>query len=164
LLVKLLDLLIVPLNKVLQILETLIVGLLGLVHLYALVALLDDLIELFLHDGWARSISIVVIDFLLLHLLDDFGDGAVINSTEGIQVNNVSLELISLLERKLHAALGLTFVNEFNVVLLHELLLPAIDFELLNLLFLRLIVLDLLLELGALISAVLEEHTLLFES
>jgi len=71
LLIQLTDLSIVPLDEVLQVLKALVVCFLGLVHLDTLITLLDNLIELFFDDGWARSISFVVIDFLLLHLLDD---------------------------------------------------------------------------------------------
>jgi hypothetical protein len=72
----------------------------------------------------------------------------------------MGLQLLPLFQRYLDAALRLTLIDEFDVVLLDELLLTAVDLKLLNLLLFRLVVLNLLLEFRALICAVLQEHLL----
>lgn len=64
-------------------------------------------------------------------------------------------QLLALFERNLNTALRFALNDKLDVVFFYELLLTAVNLKLLNLLFLGLIVLDLLLELGALISAIL---------
>lgn len=87
----------IPLDEGLQVVDAL-VGLFFLfVHAESDVTLFDDLVELLLNDGWAWSITLEVVNFLLLHLLNKFIDSEVVNGGEGVQINDVVLHLNALL-------------------------------------------------------------------
>jgi hypothetical protein len=67
-----------------------------------------------------------------------------------------------LLEGYLNTALRLSFADELDIILFDKLLFTAVLFKLRNLLLLRLIVGDLLLEVLHLIIAILKEDLFLF--
>lgn len=163
LLFQLLDVFLVPTNERLEVLETPIRGFLLFIHLQADVTLFNNLVELLLNNGGTWTITVVIVNFLLFHLLDHLLNSEVVNSREGIQVNNVRLHLDALFNGHLNATLGLTLRDKLNVVLFDELLFTAVLLKLKNLFLLRLITGDLLLEVLHLVVAVLLEYHLFLE-
>lgn len=85
-----------------------------------------------------------------------------INRCERIKIHNVRFHLLSLLNRHLNPALRLTFLDKLDIVFLHQLLITAVFLQLRDLLPLRLIIRDLLLEISHLVIAVLQENFLFF--
>lgn len=151
----------IPLDESLQVIESPVSSFFLFVHTKANVTLLNNLVELLLNDGRTRTITLEIVNFLLLHLLDSFVNSQHIDGTERIKVHNVGLHLHTLLKRHLNTALGFALGNKFNVIFLNKLLLTAILLKLLDLKLFSLVVRNLVLVVRALIVAVVEEYLLL---
>jgi len=135
----------IPLDESFQVIESSVGSFFLFIHTKADITLLNNLVELLLNDGRTGTITLEIVNFFLLHLLDSFVDGKHIDGTERIKVHNVGFHLHTLLKRHLDAALGFALGNEFNVIFFNKLLLTAILLKLLDLKLFSLVVGNLVL-------------------